>query len=69
MYDIIVFGASGFTGQHVVAALQSALRDPTNLKVAIAGRSQAKLERVLQRFGSPLFDVRPLPSPPLLTNP
>jgi len=43
-YDLIVFGASGYTGkftaEHVVTNL------PTDLKWALAGRSQAKLEAV-----------------------
>lgn len=43
-YDIVVFGATGYTGkltaEHIAANL------PTDLKWAIAGRSTAKLEAV-----------------------
>lgn len=41
-FDIVVFGASGFTGR-LAAKL---LSDSTSLKIAIAGRSQAKLEKI-----------------------
>ena len=60
MYDIVVFGATGFTGQHVVATLHTELQKRTTLKIAIAGRSRCKLDAVLQRFGAK-FDVRTLP--------
>ncbi|KAH6687314.1 saccharopine dehydrogenase [Plectosphaerella plurivora] len=43
-YDLVVFGATGYTGslaaEHVAATL------PTDLKWAIAGRSQSKLEAI-----------------------
>ncbi|PKS10342.1 hypothetical protein jhhlp_002093, partial [Lomentospora prolificans] len=40
-YDIVVFGASGYTGQRV--AQHIAARFPINLKWAIAGRTESKL--------------------------
>ncbi|KUJ19561.1 uncharacterized protein LY89DRAFT_780481 [Mollisia scopiformis] len=41
-YDIVVFGATGYTGK--LTAEQIALKLPTDLKWAIAGRSASKLE-------------------------
>ncbi|CZR66899.1 uncharacterized protein PAC_16800 [Phialocephala subalpina] len=41
-YDIVVFGATGYTGK--LAAEQIATKLPTDLKWAIAGRSASKLE-------------------------
>lgn len=44
--DVVVFGASGFTGQFVVRHLARAVRDK-DLRWAVAGRSEAKLRKVL----------------------
>ncbi|EDQ91000.1 uncharacterized protein MONBRDRAFT_18216 [Monosiga brevicollis MX1] len=54
-YDLVVFGASGFTGQYVVKFLHT---DDAcqSLRVAIAGRSQSKVQAVNERFGAN-FDV------------
>ena len=41
-FDIVLYGASGFTGQLVAEYLASA---HTELRWAIAGRNQQKLER------------------------
>ncbi|NWU60676.1 SCPDL oxidoreductase, partial [Pterocles burchelli] len=51
-YELVVLGASGFTGQFVVeevarAAAGGALRGP--LRWAVAGRSREKLQAVLER--------------------
>lgn len=53
-YDVVVFGASGFTGQYVALDLarEVMLKNKTRakkdqLKIAIAGRNQAKLESIL----------------------
>ena len=43
-YDIIVYGASGFTGQY--AALEM-VRTSSNKKLAIAGRNASKLKQTL----------------------
>jgi len=43
-YDIVVFGATGYTGK--LTAEHIAFSLPTNLKWAIAGRSASKLEAV-----------------------
>ena len=45
-YDIVVFGASGFTGQFVVEELARTI-DDEHLKWAIAGRNMKKLQAVL----------------------
>ena len=46
-YDIVVFGATGFTGQFVVDEVaRLACKDPA-LKWAIAGRKMEKLQEVL----------------------
>src|SRR5882724_5539424 len=46
-FDIVVFGASGFTGQFVVEEMaRSVAKDPT-IKWAISGRSRQKLTEVL----------------------
>ena len=42
-YDIVVYGASGFTGQYAAA---EAVRTCSGKKIAIAGRNKAKLEDV-----------------------
>ncbi|KAJ9048653.1 hypothetical protein DSO57_1032721 [Entomophthora muscae] len=44
-YDILVFGASGFTGKYVLAELiKSIPSDGKPPTIAIAGRTKAKLE-------------------------
>ncbi|AEO68830.1 uncharacterized protein THITE_2118548 [Thermothielavioides terrestris NRRL 8126] len=41
-YDLVVFGASGYTGKYTAQYITTHL--PTDLKWAVAGRSQSKLE-------------------------
>ena len=41
-YDLVLFGATGFTG--ALTAEYIAKNAPTNLKWAIAGRSESKLQ-------------------------
>lgn len=49
-YDIVIFGASGFTGQFVVEELARYTASANaNLKWAIAGRNESKLKKVLQQ--------------------
>ena len=43
-YDIVLFGATGYTGK--LTAEHIATHLPTDLKWAIAGRSESKLEAV-----------------------
>jgi short subunit dehydrogenase-like uncharacterized protein len=48
-YDFVVFGASGFTGQFVVDEVARVIEEEGgNLKMAIAGRSMEKLQKVLK---------------------
>eukprot|EP00607_Mallomonas_marina_P007740 CAMPEP_0182416502 /NCGR_PEP_ID=MMETSP1167-20130531/809_1 /TAXON_ID=2988 /ORGANISM="Mallomonas Sp, Strain CCMP3275" /LENGTH=458 /DNA_ID=CAMNT_0024589319 /DNA_START=53 /DNA_END=1426 /DNA_ORIENTATION=- len=49
LIDIIIYGASGFTGKRVAKALYA---NPKGIRWAIAGRSQAKLDAVLSDLGS-----------------
>ncbi|MDB4839598.1 saccharopine dehydrogenase NADP-binding domain-containing protein [Amylibacter sp.] len=49
-FDIVLYGASGFTGQLVAEYLASA---HTDLQWAIAGRNQQKLERCRRELGEP----------------
>lgn len=48
-FDIIVYGATGYTGRLVAEYL----KDKAGLKWAMAGRSQAKLEEVRDLIGAP----------------
>lgn len=48
-FELIIFGATGFTGQLVAAYLAKTYGN--KLKWAIAGRSQSKLEKVRQDIG------------------
>ena len=51
-YDVIVYGATGFTGQLVAAYLARRYGVGNGLQWAIAGRSEAKLEAVRNELGS-----------------
>ncbi|CEM03402.1 unnamed protein product [Vitrella brassicaformis CCMP3155] len=52
-FDIVVFGASGFTGEYVVSALKDgAAKEARPIKWAVAGRSADKLKGVLERVGA-----------------
>lgn len=46
-YDIVVWGASGFTGRLVVEYLNDRYKNGGDLNWAIAGRSQKKLQQIL----------------------
>ena len=49
-YDLVIFGASGFTGQYVVEEMARVLEDETgNLTMAVAGRNMDKLQKVLEK--------------------
>jgi short subunit dehydrogenase-like uncharacterized protein len=52
-FDIIVYGASGFTGQLVAEYLVSRYRGDSGLKWAMAGRSLEKLASVRDAIGAP----------------
>ena len=53
MHDIVVYGASGFTGRLVAAYLHATYGADGDLKWAMAGRSAAKLEAVRDEMGLP----------------
>ncbi|KAK3368078.1 Saccharopine dehydrogenase-domain-containing protein [Podospora didyma] len=44
-YDVVVFGASGYTGKYTAQHIATHL--PTDLKWAVAGRSRSKLDEVV----------------------
>ena len=46
-YDVVVWGATGFTGRLVAEYLQENYADSARLKWAVAGRSRDKLEAVI----------------------
>lgn len=46
-FDIIVFGATGFTGKHCVKELAEVWDENPDLKWAVAGRSMEKLRSVV----------------------
>lgn len=49
-FDLVVFGATGFTGQ-LVAAYVAATRVRSSIRFALAGRNRDKLDAVAQRLG------------------
>ena len=49
-YEIIVLGATGYTGKYTAEHITTSL--PTDLKWAIAGRSEAKLNKLLPELKS-----------------
>ena len=57
-FDIVVFGASGFTGRLVAEYLQSTYGNGADLNWAVAGRSADKLASVCAEMGLP--DATPI---------
>lgn len=47
-YDLVLYGATGYTGKYTAEYLQE--NAPTSLKWAIAGRNAQKLDAVLQEL-------------------
>ncbi|KAK3953363.1 Saccharopine dehydrogenase-domain-containing protein [Pseudoneurospora amorphoporcata] len=64
-YDIIVYGASGYTGKYTAQHITTHL--PTTLKWAVAGRSRSKLEAVVSRLKE-LNPDRTLPSIEIISS-
>uniref|UniRef100_A0A8C7WMH5 Saccharopine dehydrogenase a, tandem duplicate 1 n=1 Tax=Oryzias sinensis TaxID=183150 RepID=A0A8C7WMH5_9TELE len=62
-YHLVIFGATGFTGQFVVEEVARTVSEGPggNLKWAVAGRSKPKLEKVLEKAAGALsiYDHRP----------
>jgi short subunit dehydrogenase-like uncharacterized protein len=52
-FDIVVYGATGFTGQLVAEYLAANYKGDANLKWAMAGRSKDKLATVRDAIGAP----------------
>src|SRR2546428_313938 len=52
-FDIVVYGATGFTGQLVAEYLAANYKGDANLKWAMAGRSKDKLASVRDAIGAP----------------
>src|SRR5271168_907178 len=52
-FDIVVYGATGFTGQLVVEYLAAHYKNDASLKWAMAGRSLGKLKSVRDAIGAP----------------
>src|ERR1700677_3710749 len=52
-FDIVVYGATGFTGQLVAEYLAEHYRGDRDLKWAMAGRSLDKLASVRDAIGAP----------------
>jgi short subunit dehydrogenase-like uncharacterized protein len=59
-YDVVVFGATGFTGALTAQYLARVV--PPNASWALAGRSRPKLEAVRERLGVPWADLPLLPA-------
>lgn len=55
-YHIVIFGASGFTGQFVVEEVARTVSEGPNgtLTWAVAGRSPQKLDKVLEQAAGAL---------------
>lgn len=52
-HDIVVWGATGFTGRAIAAYLRKSYSANGALKWAVAGRSKSKLESILAEIGAP----------------
>src|SRR5690348_17047502 len=52
-FDIVVYGATGFTGQLVAEYLATHYKGDTTMKWAMAGRSLDKLKSVRDAIGAP----------------
>jgi short subunit dehydrogenase-like uncharacterized protein len=53
-FDVVVYGATGFVGRLTAAYL--AQHAPSDVRIALAGRSKEKLEDVRARIGGPALD-------------
>lgn len=56
LYDIVVFGVTGFTGQYVLEELSRSV-EKEKLKIAIAGRNEKKLKDILQNSSQYLESI------------
>lgn len=61
-YDLVLLGATGYTGKYCAEYISTSL--PTNLKWAVAGRSEKKLLALMDELGAISTDrLRPGQSP------
>ena len=51
IYDVVIWGASGFTGRLVVEYMYRAYGRSGDVRWAVAGRNEQKLQQVLQDTG------------------
>ncbi|KDO27871.1 saccharopine dehydrogenase [Saprolegnia parasitica CBS 223.65] len=65
-FDILVFGASGFTGQYVALDLAKRALSMPNLRWALAGRSSAKLQEVYAKIVAALPAYSSQPAIPIV---
>ncbi len=56
-YDIIIFGATSFVGQILVGYMMQEYGADSQLKWAIAGRSQEKLDEVKVKYNAQEIDL------------
>ena len=50
IYDVVIWGASGFTGRLVVEYMYRAYGRSGDVHWAVAGRNEQKLQQVLQEL-------------------
>ncbi|KAK1583560.1 hypothetical protein Q3G72_025005 [Acer saccharum] len=69
LYDMIILGASGFTGKYVVREALKVLDSPSSpiKTLALAGRNPTKLAQTLQWAANPTPTPTPPPPIPILT--
>src|SRR5690554_3879003 len=51
-FDIVIFGATSFVGEILTGYMHKTLADNGDVKWAIAGRSEAKLQEVKEKHGA-----------------
>jgi short subunit dehydrogenase-like uncharacterized protein len=49
-FDIVIYGASGFTGQYVLESFVKS-EEYDRMTIAVAGRSEQKLQQTLRHVG------------------
>ena len=54
VYDLIIFGATGYTGKNVVQYVARSAKEIGGIKWAVSGRDEAKLKRVLSEVPADL---------------
>lgn len=57
MYDIVLWGATGFTGRQAARYLHEQYGRKGLIRWAIAGRSRASLEAIREQIGTPQLDL------------